>query len=272
MTALVDRSPEPVLKIVAIDDERLALARLEYLISDMPNAQIVASSDDPDDATPLIEKWQPDILLLDIEMPGKNGLDLASRLARIDGPRPFVIFVTAFHQHALRAFGVRAIDYVLKPVTYARLQEAVGRAARLVGHERSSTKVRELERQLRELPTNPNASHDERDRQEIWALRGSEFIQLRVGDIERVESERDYVHIHNAERAYLLRTTLGALHERLGYDRFVRIRRSAIVRLDHILSIRDRGYGDIQILLRSGATMRVGRTFLKPLRQRLKNH
>lgn len=106
---------------------------------------------------------------------------------------------------------------------------------------------------------------------EIWAQRGNEYVRLRVDQIERVESERDYVHLHDGVRAYLLRATLTAVHMRFGQDRYLRVRRSAIVRIDRIASIRDHGYGDIRILLRSGATMRVGRTYLKPIRDRLKH-
>ncbi|HWW57057.1 MAG TPA: LytTR family DNA-binding domain-containing protein [Sphingopyxis sp.] len=258
------------LDILAVDDEPLALARLEFLVHDIADTRLVASSTDPDAAVALVEERRPDIVLLDIEMPGTNGIDLAAKLTRMDGLRPFVIFVTAFDRHAIDAFRAQAIDYVLKPVTHARLEQAIARAKTLVHHQRMSGQARELERRLGELLEDPDTGCDARDREEIWALRGSDFVPLRVGDIERVESERDYVHIHNAQRAYLLRTTLGALHDRLGHDRYVRVRRSAIVRLDHISSVRDRGYGDIQLLLRSGAAVQVGRTYLKPLRQRLR--
>lgn len=105
---------------------------------------------------------------------------------------------------------------------------------------------------------------------EIWAQRGNDYVRLRAGEIERVESERDYVHIHNGERAYLLRATLKAVHARLGEAQYLRVRRSAIVRIDRIAAIRDRGYGNIQVVLRSGATMQVGRTYLKPVRERLR--
>ena len=258
------------LDILAIDDEPLALARLELLLRDIAGTRLAASSDDPDEIFALVERCRPDIVLLDIEMPGTDGIALASKLAQMDGPRPFVIFVTAFDQHAIDAFRAQATDYVLKPVTHARLEQAIERARTLVHHQRMSAQAREFERRLEEVTQDPDAGRDARDREEIWALRGSDFVQLRIGDIERAESERDYVHIHNEERAFLLRTTLGALHDRLGHDRYVRVRRSAIVRLDRNSSIRDRGYGDIQLRLRSGAVVRVGRTYLKPLRQRLK--
>lgn len=260
---------ERPLDIVAIDDEPLALARLALLVRDTPGTRLVGSIGDPDVALAFIAERQPDIVLLDIEMPGTSGIELASKLLHMDGYRPFVIFVTAFEHHAVTAFQAQAIDYVLKPVTYARLEQAIARVRILVHHQRMSAEARDYERRLLELRESAGAQNDPRDSEEIWALRGSEFVRLRTGEIERAESERDYVHIHNAERAFLLRTTLGALHDRLGHDRYVRVRRSAIVRLDRISAVRNRGYGDIQILLRSGATVQVGRTYLKPLRQRM---
>lgn len=258
------------LTIVAVDDEPLALARLALYLQDMKGARLAGSFNDPEEALAFVLKRRPDILLLDIEMPGISGLQLASQLRQVEGPRPSIIFVTAFDHHAIGAFEAHAVDYVLKPVTQSRLEAAIERTRELVDRERASARVRELERCLEESRHGPEKASDERDCQKIWALRGNEFVQLRIGEIERVESDRDYVHIHNAERAYHLRTTLGALHERLGADRYVRIRRSAIVRLDSIGAIRDRGYGDLQIILQSGTVLQVGRTYLKPLRERLR--
>ena len=262
--------PALELTVVAIDDETLALARLALLLTDIDGIRLIGSFDDPEEGFSFIEGRRPHVVLLDIDMPGINGLQLAAHLRAMEGPRPSVIFITAFDHHAIEAFEENAIDYVLKPVTLSRLEAAVFRIQQLVAQERAAMRVRELERHLDELRLDLSSADDKFDRQRIWALRGNEFVQLRIGDIERVESDRDYVHIHDADRAYHLRATLGSLHERLGTDRYVRVRRSAIVRLDSIGAIRDRGYSDLQIILQSGAVMQVGRTYLKPLRERLK--
>lgn len=252
---------EPELTIVAIDDEPLALARLESLMPDIPGARLVAMSDDPEEALALVDRHHPDVVLLDIDMPGINGLDLATAIGRADAGKPLILFLTAHRQHAVEAFETQAADYILKPTTAARLRHGLDRARALVAQQKSAERLRELEQQMLD---------GERDDETIWALRGSEYVQLRVADIERVESERDYVHLHNGERSFLLRMTLGAAHERLGADRYIRVRRSAIVRVDHIAAVRDNGYGEMQVHLRSGAVTRVGRTYLKPLRERLK--
>lgn len=271
MNAVSQWQLQSTMTVLAIDDEPLALARIEHILRDFTCTRLVASTTDPEEALDLVTRWRPDILLLDIEMPGIDGLELARRLTRRGGLRPHVIFVTASERHAISAFEAQAIDYVLKPVEPSRLKAAIRRAWALIEPERSSFRLRELERRLIDTPGENPASHDARDAAVIWALRGNQFVQLRVGEIEWAESERDYVHIYNYERAYLLRTTLSALHERLGHDRYVRVRRSVIVRLDCVSAIRDRGYGDIQVLLQSGQVVQVGRTYLKALRQRLKN-
>ncbi len=243
--------PHPDLKIIAIDDEPLALGRLECLLDGMHGAKLIATSERADDTLALVARLRPDILLLDIEMPGQTGLELATKILQMAGPRPVVIFVTAFDHYALDAFQAHAVDYVLKPMSRARLEQALARAGALVRQQRA-------------------CEQHQRDNAIIWAQRGSDFVQLRSGDIERAESERDYVHVHNAERAYLLRTTLSTLHAQLGHDRYIRIRRSMIVRRDRISCVQDRGYGDIRVHLHSGAVMRVGRTYLKPVRDQLR--
>ena len=270
MNAVSQWQLQKTMNVLAIDDEPLALARLEHILRDFTCTRLVASTSDPDEAPDLVARLRPDIILLDIEMPGTDGLELARQLTRQGGQRPLVIFVTASEQHAISAFEAQATDYVLKPVTPSRLKAAIRRASALIEQERSSYRLRELEQRLMDAPAAGAVSHDTRDAAVIWALRGNQFVPLRTGEIEWAESERDYVHIYNNERAYLLRTTLSALHERLGHDRYVRVRRSVIVRLDRISAIRDRGYGDIQVLLQSGQVIQVGRTYLKSLRQRLK--
>lgn len=127
-----------------------------------------------------------------------------------------------------------------------------------------------LQRQLDELRAAQARPPARQEVAEIWAQRGNAHVRLMPCDIEWVESERDYVHLYNGERSYLLRATLTSLHERLGTTLFMRIRRSAMVRIDCVAAIRDRGQGNVHVALRSGAEVRVGRTYLKRLRDRLR--
>ncbi|PZU51048.1 MAG: hypothetical protein DI568_00095 [Sphingomonas sp.] len=135
---------------------------------------------------------------------------------------------------------------------------------------RLTLRLAQLQRQLDELRAEQTRLLPNQDEPEIWAQRGNAHVRLMPRDIEWVESERDYVHLHNGERAYLLRATLTALHDRLGPNLFMRVRRSAIVRVECVESIRDRGQGHVHVALKSGAEVRVGRTYLKTLRERLR--
>lgn len=262
--------PAARIKIIAIDDDAAALGRLKSMLQDMPGVHLTAACSNPQNALSLVEHHRPDLVLLDIEMRGVSGLELAKQLACSGEAGPFVIFVTAGEHHAVHAFEAHAIDYILKPAARSRLEQAIIRVKTLVERKRTLIQVCAREHGRLAVQVRAESRQDGRDAAQIWALRGSDFVPLQVGDIEWAEAERDYVHLHNCERAFLLRTTLSALHDRLGEDRYLRVRRSAIVRLDRILSVRDRGYGEIRVHLRSGAEIRVGRTYLKPVRERLR--
>ena len=215
------------LRIMAVDDEGLALRRIELLLADIPEAELIATSQDPLEALSRIEALRPDLLLLDIHMAGLGGIELAEHLIQSGGPMPQLVFVTAYNHYAVQAFETRAIDYVLKPVTLPRLASAIDHARVVIDRDRASRQVAGLQRLLGGLRGDSGLSAHMRDDREIWAQRGENYVRLLVSDIEWAESERDYVHIHNQERAYLLRTTMGALHDRLGTDAFLRVRRAS---------------------------------------------
>lgn len=258
------------LRVMAVDDEELALRRIALMMDQIEGAELVATNQDPLDALGQIDRLRPDVLLLDIQMAGMGGMELAEQLMQIGGHLPQIVFVTAFNQHAVRAFETRAVDYILKPVRVDRLSVALDNARNQIDRERASEHAAHLQRIVEELRRQAPAAAADSNDQEIWAQRGGNYVRLLAREIEWAESERDYVHIHNQERAFLLRTTMAALSDRLGNEQFIRVRRSALVRLDRIESIRDRGYGNVHVLLQSGTEVRVGRTYLKPLRDRLR--
>jgi len=258
-----------ILKVMAVDDEELALRRVALLLADIEGAELIATIQDPLDALTQIDRLRPDVLLLDIQMAGLGGVELAEHLLQTGGHCPQIIFVTAFNQHAVRAFEARAVDYVLKPLRADRLTTALDHARDQIEQKRASQHAAHLERVVHELRQQTPPAATDSDEREIWVQRGDNHVRLLLREVEWAESERDYVHIHNHERAFLLRTTMAALSDRLGSEHFIRVRRSALVRLDQIESIRDRGYGNVHVLLRSGTEVRVGRTYLKPLRERM---
>jgi DNA-binding LytR/AlgR family response regulator len=258
------------LKILAIDDELLALRRLEIALGHMPDVTLVGTARSGRQALPLIASAQPDVLLVDIKMAGMDGFELVAALEREH--MPLVIFVTAFDAFATRAFDINAIDYVLKPVEFDRLHQALEKA-------REKLEATDMRQRAQELQSLVGVLRDQAHRvpqppryeAEMWVQRRGEFVRLRVGDIEWVEADRDYVHLHAAGRSYMMRETMGNLESRLDPEHFMRIRRSALVRKACVSAVRLQGYGHFRIILNSGEDIRIGRTYIKAVRDLLRS-
>lgn len=252
------------LRVLTVDDELLALRRLELLLRRMPEVELVGAAQTGHEALSRIDALRPDVVLLDIRMAGMDGLDIAAALLEIQDA-PLVIFVTAFDEFAVRAFELSALDYVVKPVEFGRLRQAIVRAAERIqalDAQSQSAELRQIVAALR--AERPSRSDPQR---ELWVQRQGQFIRVQLDHIEWAEAERDYVRLHAGPDSYLVRHTLAALQARLQEASFVRIRRSAIVRADRIKSIRKVGYGDVRVRLESGQELRVGRTYLSQVRK-----
>lgn len=169
---------------------------------------------------------------------------------------------------AARAFDVSATDYVVKPVDFDRLAQALGQARRSLAAADAEARLAELRAvvaALREQRSIVPPRHET----EVWAQRRGRFERVLADSIDWIEAERDYVHLHAGGNSYLLRETIGGMQERLGPQRFLRIRRSALVQLAKIAGIRKAGYGDVRVLLSCGAELRVGRTYVSRVRELL---
>ena len=251
------------LRVLTVDDELLALRRLELLLDRIPGVELVGSARDGNEALAAIGSLKPDVVLLDIKMGTMNGFDV---IEEIKGPHvPLVIFVTAFDEFATRAFEVSAVDYVVKPVELDRLRTALAKARASIEANDAAVRIAELQSVLAALRED-RLPAPRRLETEIWAQRRGEYVRVNVDDIDWVEAERDYVHLRVGEGSYMLRETLGGIQERLDPERFVRIRRSALVRIDRVSAIKRVGYGDVRVQLTSGIQLRVGRTHLKKVR------
>ncbi|MBU1376964.1 MAG: LytTR family DNA-binding domain-containing protein [Alphaproteobacteria bacterium] len=251
----------PTPRVLTVDDEVLALRRMELLLRRMPEVELVGQARSGTEALEAIAQLRPNVVLLDIRMADMSGLDVAETLT---GPEaPMVIFVTAFDEFAVRAFELSALDYVVKPVEFGRLRRAVNRA-------RARLEAKEARAQAAELRGVVAALRADRDPaappNELWVQRRGEYLRVLVDDIDWVEAERDYVHVHARGERYLMRQTLTGIQARLGARRFVRIRRSALVRADGVHAIRKAGYGDVRVKLTCGEELRVGRTYVTKIR------
>jgi two-component system LytT family response regulator/two-component system response regulator AlgR len=254
------------LRVLAVDDEALALRRIEIAVSRVPGVELIGTARGGREGLEMVERLRPDVLLLDINMAGFGGFDVVEGLSTQNAP--LVIFCTAFDQYAVRAFQVSAVDYLLKPLEFDRLRAALDKARttlRLLDAEERAVELKELVGALRQH--RDGADETSRYETEIWAPRGSGFERVLVSDINWVEAERDYVHLRTGARSYLLRETMNGIQSRLDPDMFIRVHRSALVRVDRIGSIRRPGYGRFSLLLTSGEEVPVGRTYVKQIKR-----
>lgn len=235
----------PPLRTLVVDDEPLAIERLQILCAREPGIDLVGTANDGEQALRLVDALAPELLLLDIAMPGLDGMGVARALGD-RRPRPAIIFCTAYDGFAIEAFDVAAVDYLLKPVAADRLARAVARAAEI----------------LRLPADSPAAAATPAWTEEFWVPHRSEVIRVAACDIERIDAERDYMRLQLGQRSFLLHQTISALERRLDPDRFIRLHRSTIVRRDRIAKLRHDGLGGWYADLADGAEVRVGRTYL----------
>ncbi|MBS0363070.1 MAG: response regulator transcription factor [Proteobacteria bacterium] len=264
------------MKVLIVDDEPLARRRLEILLREQPGIELAGAAADGAVAQRLIAELSPDVVLLDIKMPGLTGLEVldavkASRAKGGNGDNgaPIVIFVTAFDRFALDAFDRAAFDYLLKPVEPARLAQALGRAREALAEKAAAERTHELEEILRNLrsgalpavATPPDTGFE----REIWIQERGGRTSLPVAAIDWVAAERDYVRIHAGSRSFLVRLSIGSLAERLDPKLFLRIHRSSLVRADRIVRIRHAG-GRGAVVLSTGAEIAVSRRHMGALK------
>lgn len=238
------------LKILIADDEPLATERLQLLLARSPSVDLVGTASDGEAAVRLAEGLKPDLLLLDIAMPGMDGIDVARALAD-RRPSPAVIFVTAFDQFAVAAFEVAAVDYLMKPIEPGRLQTALDRA-----------RVHLRNRGEAEAASAPASTHLE----EFWASDRSGLVRIAARDVDRVSAERDYMRLHVGARSWLIHHSMAALEERLDPQLFVRLHRSAIVRRDFISGFSRNPSGRWIARLSDGSEQPVGRLYADRVR------
>ncbi len=257
------------LQTLIVDDEPLAREGIRILLQRDPEITVVGECGDGTTAVNFLKSTPVDLLFLDIQMPSMNGFDV---LAHLDQSRiPAVIFVTAYDRFALQAFKVHALDYLLKPYSDEEFYTAVNRAKeyiRLKSFEPLTEKIHHL---LSDLAVNPPVATPVKEYLSRIAvnLKGS-IIPVPVTEIEWIEAADYYAVLHTREKSYVLRETLQALEEQLDPLVFLRIHRSAIVRIDQIQEIRPYFEGESVLLLKNGSKHKVGKTYKQKLKRVLK--
>lgn len=241
------------LRALIADDEPLARARLSRLLAGEEGIEIVASCGDGAQTVHAIRELRPDVAFLDIRMSGMDGFRALSSMPK--AARPRVVFVTAYAEHAVRAFDAEATDYLLKPVSGDRLHEAVRRLRRSLDDAVIVTGTQEQ-------ATGPATYFSRLAVPDQGRLR-----VIAIDDIDHVLAQRNYVELFVGERAYRLRETLSHLEARLDPARFVRVHRSRLVRLDGVADIEALAHGQYLLRLRNGTRLRSGRSYRNVVRR-----
>jgi two-component system LytT family response regulator len=248
------------MRVLIVDDEPLARERIRTLLAAEPDVEIAGEHGDGVSAAEAILEDAPDVVFLDVQMPGMTGFEVVGAVGA--ERMPLVVFVTAYDEFALRAFDAHALDYLVKPVGMERFRAAVERArTQLRGRDREG-----LESRLRTLVEAARpAEHMDR----FLVKRGSRFVFVRVEDVRWLEAADNYVNVHTASGAELLRSTLSSLEARLDPRRFVRVHRGAIVNIDHLQTMEAWGQGEYLLTLAGGAQITSSRTYRARIRQAL---
>ncbi len=241
------------IRALIVDDEPLARRRLRSLLAGEPDIEIAGEAENGQAAAEAIGRERPDLVLLDVQMPGMDGFEVLRVTAAVH--QPLVVFVTAFDEHAIRAFDVQAVDYVLKPVVEDRFRAAVRRAVTRLRETPHAQIARELAKLL-------DAVGPVQDAQARLPIRSDGRVTfVRLADIDWLDADGDYVRIHAGRETHMVRETMSDLESKLPPQSFVRVHRSAIVNVERIREIQPWFKGDYVLILRDGTKIRTGRTY-----------
>ncbi|HEY0966575.1 MAG TPA: LytTR family DNA-binding domain-containing protein [Opitutaceae bacterium] len=277
-----DSASSAPLRILVVDDEPAARRGVKLLLDAVSYVEVIGEVGDGPEAVRQIEKLRPDIVFLDVQMPGCDGFEVIQRVGT--SAMPAVVFVTAYDEHALRAFDVSAVDYLLKPYEDARFHAALARAREEVRRRRAGDLGSRLERLIAAFerapapapaapvaaaaPTGTDAG-GLTDR--ILIKSSGEIYFLKMEEIDWIEAEGDYMKFHAAGRAHLLRETMARLEARLDPRRFIRIHRSTIVNVDRVRKMSPAFAGEYAVILHDGTKLRLSRGYQDRLQEMLRS-
>jgi two-component system LytT family response regulator len=253
------------IKVLIVDDEPLARKGVALRLKAHTDIEIVGMCSNGQQAVQRITELAPDLVFLDIQMPLMSGFEVIRALP--PERQPTVIFLTAFDEHALAAFDVEALDYLLKPIDEARFLTAVERARRLIALKRQNA----TDGGMKAMPDAVSDATTMSPIKRFTVRVGRDVAFVEVDTIDWIEATGDYAQLHVGPRTYLLRQPLNTLETMLDRNDFFRVHRSTIIRLDRIVRISALANRDGSLTLRNGITLRVSRSYSKPLRDRLRN-
>ncbi len=255
------------IRTILVDDEKLAIQGLELRLQAFDDIEIVATCHNGREAIRRIKTLKPDLVFLDIQMPGFDGFSVVQGVMDIDPP--LFVFVTAYSEHAIKAFEAQAIDYLMKPVEPDRLADTMDRVRTRLSGKKTSDELERLRNVINEVA--PNAAdnlHSLDD--DIASTRFEKLINVKdrgqifrvdVESIERIDAAGDYMCIYTADNSLILRETMKDLEKRLDPRTFQRVHRSTIVNLDQVRQVKPHTNGECFLVLESGAQVKVSRSY-----------
>ena len=257
------------IRVLVIDDELLARERIIDLLAHEPGVEIVGTADNGSAAVDAIRTLHPDLVFLDVQMPGMTGLDVVRTIGA--DAMPATIFVTAFDQYALRAFELAALDYLVKPFDDERFEQSFRRARQMI-ELREMGKLREqlLAVLQQDRPSHqPATAHQQPFLERIAVEMRGKVRVVPVEQIDYITASGPYAELHTGDRTHIIRETMNTLEERLDPRHFIRIHRSAIVRLPLVDTLLRGAGGDYEVVLKGGLRLPVSRSRREELERRL---
>ncbi|HEX6072937.1 MAG TPA: response regulator transcription factor [Sphingomicrobium sp.] len=252
-----------LLRTLLVDDEPLALERLQFLLRDIATVEVAGTACNGREAAEQIEALKPDLVFLDVQMPEQNGLRVASSISADE--RPEIVFVTAFEHYAADAFEVEAADYLLKPVRFDRLWQAIERAKRRKYLRELADRVTEPDASLQTIADAKSVHGDG-----FWVQTRSGAVFVPTETIDWIEAQRDYVLLHTATRSHMIRMSMRSLEDKLDPSQLTRVHRSAFARPSNVVEVQRLGRSISALVMRDGAIIQVGPSYAKGVAGRLK--
>jgi two-component system LytT family response regulator len=266
---------------VIVDDEPLARKGLSLRLAEFDNIDIVGECKNGIEAVALIPQVRPDLVFLDIQMPGLNGFQVINKLQELNQPIPLIVFVTAFDSYAIKAFDVHALDYVLKPVDERRLKDAVDKVQLTLERKQQDGNNQKLARLvadftgddcediLRKLASGESITTNPYP--DILAIKdGSEVTRVAVNDIQWIDAAGDYMCVHTTDQTHIMRRTMKELENDLDPKKFVRAHRSAIVNIKFVQKMVSHISGEYHLILNNGTELKVSRSHRDRVKEMIK--
>lgn len=255
------------IRTILVDDEKLAIQGLELRLQPFEDIEIVGTCHNGREAIRKIKTLKPDLVFLDIQMPGFDGFSVVQGVMDIDPP--LFVFVTAYSEHAIKAFEAQAIDYLMKPVEPERLADTMDRVRSRLSDKRTSDELERLRNVINEVAPNAADNLGQVD-EDMASTRFEKLINVKdrgqifrvdVASIERIDAAGDYMCIYTADNSLILRETMKDLEKRLDPRTFQRVHRSTIVNLDQVRQVKPHTNGECFLVLESGAQVKVSRSY-----------